>query len=93
MERGLRGPVFCGLTGGFGDEVCGFGGLGDSGALTWLEFNDSLNFGPCFGAKADLGAHAPLACGRPCLIAPPRLRKFQQRNTMFKNNEGSFQND
>ena len=25
MERGLRGPVFCGLTGGFGDEVCGFG--------------------------------------------------------------------
>ena len=50
-------------------------GLGDSGALTWLEFNDSLNFGPCFGAKADLGAHAPLACGRPCLIAPPTLKE------------------
>ena len=40
-------------------------GPGDSGALTLLEFNDSMNFGPCFGAKADLVATVGQVCHAP----------------------------
>ena len=43
-------------------------------APTWPELSDWLYFGPCLGARAHLGAHAPMACGRPWLI-PPTLKE------------------
>ena len=50
-------------------------GPGASGAPTWPELNDEWYFGFCLGARAHLGAHAPLACGRPWLIPSPTLKK------------------
>ena len=46
-----------------------------------------MYFGPCLGARAHLGVHAPLACGRPWLIPfppSPRLRKLQTRKGRYK---------
>ena len=48
-----------------------------------------MYFGLCLGARAHLGAHAPLACGRPWLIpSPARLRKLQKRQGRFKSAKG-----
>ena len=51
-------------------------GPGRLGSPDVAELSDELYFGLCLGARARLGAHAPLACGRPWLIpSPPTVKK------------------